>query len=127
MNLEDSLLVIRLYSVLTTLADKLGNQLDKNQFTSLFDEERILAERRLVLSLELQAGQCILIIERYIFRRHQLAITHYNYALFSAEGTPIFSCDNASHHPEVGTFPHHKHHYPGVFCLTVAGDFNPRC
>ncbi len=92
MNLEVSLLVIRLYSVLTTLVDKLGKRFDPEQFALLFDEERILTERRLVLSLGLQAGQSILIIERYIFHRHQLAITHYNYALFSA--------------------PHHKHRYP---------------
>jgi hypothetical protein len=112
MGLEGSLLVTRLYYVLAMIADKLEGYLLTDRFASLFDEEQILRERRLALSLGLKDGQSILIVERYAFRRYQLEITQYNYALLASDGTPSFSCDNAPHHPEVRTFPHHKHRYP---------------
>lgn len=112
MSLEDSLLVTRLYYVLAMIADKLEEYFLTDQFASLFDEEQILRERRLTLSLGLKDGRSILVVERYAFRRYQLEITQYNYALLDSDGAPIFSCDNAPHHPEVRTFPHHKHRYP---------------
>lgn len=112
MSLEESLLLTRLYSVLALIAEKLGSYLIVDQFASLFHEESILSERRIALSLNLKGGQSILIVERYALHQYQLKVTQYNYALFASDGAPIFSCDNAPHHPQVGTFPHHKHRYP---------------
>lgn len=112
MGLEDSLLTARLYHVLALIVEKLGPYLSANQFASLFDGKDILQERRLALSVKLKEGQTVLIVERYAFEQYQLEITQYNYALLASDGTPIFSCDNAPHHPQVRTFPHHKHRYP---------------
>lgn len=78
MGLEDSLLTARLYSVLALIADRLGPHLVADQFASLFDEERILQERRLALVLELKGGQVVLIAERYTLQRYQLEVTQYN-------------------------------------------------
>lgn len=94
------------------IADKLQELFLADRYTSLFDEEKILPERRLAFSLKLRGGHSVLIVERYAFFRYELEITHYNYALLDSNDTPIFSCDNAPHHPEVSTFPHHKHRYP---------------
>lgn len=49
--------------------------------------------------------------ERYEIAHYQLVIAQYNYALYDGSLEVVFSFDNVPHHPELGTFPHHKHLY----------------
>lgn len=41
--------------------------------------------------------------------KDKLIITDYRYHYMDAYNKLIFRYDNAPHHPEVNTFPHHKH------------------
>jgi hypothetical protein len=90
MGLEDSLLAARLYSVLALIADRLGPYLLADQFASLFDEERILQERRLALVLELKGRQVVLIAERYTLQRYQ-HITMPCWLLMGPRSSPVIT------------------------------------
>ena len=103
------LVLYRIYQVLTLSYDKLGRFLVRPQWPESIEEMALSGE--LILQYELQGGHILRIKERYQVKRYALQI-NYMYMLSAAEGSPIFSCDNAPHHPEVGTFPHHKHRYP---------------
>jgi len=54
----------------------------------------------------------LVIFEKYEFSGYQLEITRYHYSLLNPQNKPYLSFDNCPHHPEVSTFPHHKHFYP---------------
>ena len=41
-------------------------------------------------------------------------VTKYRYHHMTAEDELVFRYDNAPHHPEIGTYPHHKHTGHGV-------------
>ena len=41
-------------------------------------------------------------------------VRRYRYYYGTAEGTLIFRYDNAPHHPQLASFPHHKHEPMGV-------------
>lgn len=47
--------------------------------------------------------------ERLIEKEEHLERTKYRYHWQAAGGTLIKRWDNARHHPEIGTFPHHLH------------------
>jgi len=51
-----------------------------------------------------------------------LHITDYRYHYMDADAQMIFRYDNAPHHRELGTFPHHKHLPTGLQC-TLIPDF----
>jgi hypothetical protein len=46
--------------------------------------------------------------ERVVVEQRRLVKKEYRYHLVS-DGAPVFRYDNAPHHPQVTTFPHHKH------------------
>lgn len=103
------LILYRIYQVLALIFEKLGPFLVNPEWPTVIEEMAIAKE--LILQYELKGQQTLRIKERYQVQRYELQID-YMYMLSASEGTPIFSCDNAPHHPQVKTFPHHKHRYP---------------
>ena len=59
--------------------------------------------------VEFVDGSKLFIKERYFLERRALLIK-YVYIYRNANGLEIFRCDNSPHHPDVWTFPHHKHY-----------------
>ncbi len=43
----------------------------------------------------------------------------YRYHYMKGDGTLIFRYDNMPHHPELSTFPHHKHYQNGIVESTI--------
>jgi hypothetical protein len=70
-----------------------------------------IVAQALVLRYQLTNRWELRVKEGYVLEQYQLEIT-YGYVLLNEVGDHIFSCDNVPHHPQVRTFPHHKHRYP---------------
>jgi len=49
------------------------------------------------------------VVERLIVERYTITKARYAYHYQRADGTTIFRYDNVPHHPELKTYPHHKH------------------
>jgi len=49
------------------------------------------------------------VVERLIVERYTITKTRYAYHYQRADETAIFRYDNVPHHPELKTYPHHKH------------------
>lgn len=49
------------------------------------------------------------IVEKLVVQAYALLKTRYAYHYQRADATLIFRYDNAPHHPQVETYPHHKH------------------
>lgn len=54
-------------------------------------------------------GSELQLIERFCDVDNSLSIEKYSFHWQRGDGTPICRWDNAPHHREVGTFPHHLH------------------
>jgi hypothetical protein len=54
-------------------------------------------------------GSQLQIVEKLIVEAYALLKTRYAYHYQQADDTLVFRYDNAPHHPEVPTHPHHKH------------------
>lgn len=50
---------------------------------------------------------------------HGINIDKYRFQYMSADGRMVFRYDNAPHHPDVASFPHHKHVPDKVIPSTV--------
>ncbi len=111
MSLSEFLFLQRAYSILALLEDRIGDYLGTYVYSSI-DNDEVVANQRVLLKIMLTNGFQILIYERYEITHYQLVIAQYNYALYDESREVIFSFDNAPHHPELVTFPHHKHLYP---------------
>jgi hypothetical protein len=77
-----------------------------------FDVEQFINEEALDIIVELKDGARIYCVEIYECENYELKIRHYNYSFVDISLSLIFSCDNRPHHPQVSTFPHHKHYHP---------------
>lgn len=88
---------------------KLGPFLKAPQFPENIDD--FVAAQELILRCGLTNQWNLRIREGYLIADYQLEI-EYGYVLLDSAGAVIFSCDNTPHHPQVRTFPHHKHRYP---------------
>ncbi|NOX60981.1 MAG: hypothetical protein GXP42_03400 [Chloroflexi bacterium] len=49
------------------------------------------------------------VVEKLIVERFTIIKARYSYHYQRADGALVFRYDNAPHHPEISTFPHHKH------------------
>ncbi|MCP4166924.1 MAG: hypothetical protein GY759_13685 [Chloroflexi bacterium] len=49
------------------------------------------------------------IVEKLIVERYTIIKARYAYHYQKADGTLVFRYDNVPHHPEIKTYPHHKH------------------
>lgn len=49
------------------------------------------------------------VVEKLTIEAYVLVKTRYTYHYQYADGTLVFRYDNAPHHPEIITHPHHKH------------------
>ncbi|WP_423224712.1 toxin-antitoxin system TumE family protein [Candidatus Amarolinea aalborgensis] len=49
------------------------------------------------------------VVEKLIVKRYSLVKDRYAYHFQRADGVLVFRYDNVPHHPEVKSFPHHKH------------------
>lgn len=79
----------------------------KNYFPELHLAERRIRRSQDVTVLRSRfAGGGVVIDVREVWLGGSLA--SYSYQLITA-GQPLLRYDNAPHHPEVETFPHHKH------------------
>jgi hypothetical protein len=50
-----------------------------------------------------------------------ISINKYRYQYMSKDGRMIFRYDNAPHHPEISSFPHHKHTSDKVALASMPG------
>jgi len=75
------------------------------------DIELTIVEQTLSLSFKLDIGGTILIEEEYAVSKYELQVKYF-YAYKNQKGKTIISFDNAPHHKQLSSFPHHKHHYP---------------
>ncbi len=51
----------------------------------------------------------LIIFQHVLVKEENLIITDYRYHYMDADNRLVFRYDNAPHHPEINTFPHHKH------------------
>lgn len=105
----DYLVVLRIYSVLSLLFEKLGLLLADPRYPDTIGG--FIAGRELILQYQLTNQGTVRIREKYIIEGYRLEIT-YGHVLMNEVGDHILSCDNEPHHLHVKTFPHHKHRYP---------------
>ena len=54
-------------------------------------------------------GSELQLIERFCDVANSLSIEKYSFHWQRRDGTPIYRWDNAPHHREIDTFPHHLH------------------
>ena len=54
-------------------------------------------------------GSRLQAVEKLVVEPYALLKSRYAYHYQKADGTLIFRYDNAPHHPEIATYPHHKH------------------
>jgi len=105
----DYLIVLRIYTVLSLIFEKLGPFLEDPRYPDNIDD--FIAAQTLVLRYQLTNQWKLHVKEGYVIEKYQLEI-EYGYVLMNEGGDFVFSCDNVPHHPQVRTFPHHKHRYP---------------
>ncbi len=60
-------------------------------------------------SLRFYDGSELQVVEKLITEHLALLKSRYVYHYQDAKGELIFRYDNSPHHPEIETFPHHKH------------------
>jgi len=59
--------------------------------------------------VEFPDGSLLHVIEAWIIEQNSIRCVHYTYHYQNREGDLIFRYDNAPHHPEIETYPEHKH------------------
>lgn len=59
--------------------------------------------------LSLDDGGLLEIFERFEVVSEQVIVTKYSFQLQTDDGTLVKRWDNAPHHPEIATHPHHLH------------------
>jgi hypothetical protein len=59
--------------------------------------------------LDLQDGSLLEIFERFHVEAGNVTVTKYSYHWQSSDGALLKRWDNAPHHPEIATHPHHVH------------------
>jgi len=91
-------------------------QIDKalSGFTSVYVESyrrEVLTSRRLNIQVRLRfpQGELFEFNEAVIFKAGKLQHLNYRYHLQDKKRHCVFRYDNTPHHPEVETFPEHKH------------------
>jgi hypothetical protein len=94
--------------VLALLFEKLSDFLKDLDFP---DVEKALAFRELDVKYTLTNNWVVQVRESYETEAYELRVDDV-YLLMDAIGAHILTCDNAPHHPQMRTFPHHKHRYP---------------
>jgi hypothetical protein len=105
----DYLIALRIHTVVSLIFERLGPFLTDPRYPDNVDE--FIVGRELILRYQLTNQWKLRIKEKYFIEDYQLRIA-YGYVLINEVGDHIFSCDNMPHHPQVRTFPHHKHRYP---------------
>lgn len=110
MGLKENLVAIHIYSVLSLLVEHLSSLMKTEPYLD-FDPEQFIKEEELDILIELIDGSRIYCIETYEYEDYTLKVCDYNYSFVNTHQNLIFSCDNSPHHPQVPTFPHHKHYH----------------
>ncbi|RLC14904.1 MAG: hypothetical protein DRI57_13720 [Deltaproteobacteria bacterium] len=64
-------------------------------------------------------GTSLALFQHVQIAENGLDITDYRYHYMNADGQMIFRYDNAPHHREIETFPHHKHLQTGLQCAIM--------
>jgi len=59
--------------------------------------------------LTLQSGDMLEMFERFAVRHYQVNVTKYSFHWQKPDGQLVMRWDNAAHHPEISTYPHHRH------------------
>jgi len=59
--------------------------------------------------LRFSDGSQLQVVEKLLVERYTSIKARYAYHYQRADGTLVFRYDNVPHHPEIVTFPHHKH------------------
>lgn len=111
MSLEKNLITIHIYSLFSLLVEVLTSLLETEPYLD-FDTERFINQKGIDIAIKLTDGSKIYLAEKYGFEEYNLKIIDYNYSFVDPHQNLKLSCDNRPHHPEILTFPHHKHYYP---------------
>ena len=80
---------------------------------------RVRSEHISKVKLILQMVHRSLSFQHVQIAENDLDITDYRYHYMNADGQMIFRYDNAPHHRELNTFPHHKHLQAGLQCAVM--------
>lgn len=102
------LILYRIHVVLSLILEKLNHFLKDPEFPDVDDAATL---QEFDAKYPLTNGWIVYVRERYRSTDYELHVD-YVYLLVDSTGNPIFSCDNAPHHPQVRSFPNHKHRYP---------------
>lgn len=108
---EENLIIDRVYYVLSILHEIFG-QLIAEDIYSAFDPFKTTIYKELSLNIKLADNSILCICEEYEYQNYELLIPKYNYIYLDSTSQSVISVDNSPHHPELSTFPHHKHYYP---------------
>lgn len=91
----------RLYTIIYTRGDIEVETLNFEQPSTL--------EGRIEGRLRFPNGSILVFEEKALGRGKDIEKTEYRYHYQSADGRMLFRYDNAPHHPEIATYPHHVH------------------
>lgn len=85
---------------------------------SILDRSKVGGLSEFRARLRYWDGSLLIVEEALIVRHFNIVKTRYVYHYQQSDGTLIFRYDSAPHHPELPTFPHHKHLGSGA-CRTA--------
>jgi len=111
MGLFENLMALRIHQVLSLISTYFFEYISASPYETV-DVGQCIDDAELSFTLEFRSGDLLIVVERYTLSAFTLEIDHYNYLYVDSSNKPIVSYDNSPHHPEVSSFPHHKHYYP---------------
>ena len=107
----ESLIRLRIYKIFELTTKILGKYLATSPYTEV-DVELWVNIEKFFFNFSLSNGGTFYLSEEYEMLNYRLEIHRYHYIYLNQYNQPLVSFDNAPHHPELFTFPHHKHFYP---------------
>ncbi|HHJ06666.1 MAG TPA: hypothetical protein ENK24_04125 [Anaerolineae bacterium] len=101
----------RLHRYLARLQDTiLSRQEVETKAIEIFDRsDKIGQTSEFYARLGFYDGSELQVMEKLMIERYILVKPRYVYHYQQADGSLVFRYDNAPHHPEIETYPHHKH------------------
>ena len=111
MGFLENLVTLRIQQVLSEISVHFSELIKASPYETL-DTARFVYAGELLFTVEFNDGSSLVILEKYSLMHYALKITLYNYIYLDSSNNPIVSYDNSPHHPEISSFPHHKHYYP---------------
>ena len=102
---------LRIYTVLELVTKTFSGYLKTSPYNEV-DVELWVDLQKFLFDFDLTGGGIFYLSEEYTMLNYRLEITKYHYAYINQYDQTLVSFDNAPHHTQLYTFPHHKHLYP---------------